>query len=142
MNFWPSDSFSEIADWCGIIGLGITLFLTWTTVQIKGQLKRKERLPEQLKALIEYSLLLRGYLDDFEAADVAIDIELGAMEGVLIPLQRNLKESDEKEAVKKLVASVLTYRNTKSKANFIEVCSRLRTLSGVTHNTVRELDFE
>lgn len=142
MNFWPSDSFSEIADWCGIIGLGITLFLTWTTVQIKGQLKRKERLPDQLKALIQYSLLLRGYLDDFEAADVAINLELGAMEGILIPLQRNLKETDEKEAIKKLVASVSTYRSTKSKANFIEICSRLQTLSGVTQNTVKELDFE
>lgn len=73
MPFWPGDKFSEIADWCGIIGLMVTAFLTVTAAQLRQRFKRQDALKEDLAVVIEYCSRLYDVFPDYTSSGVVIE---------------------------------------------------------------------
>jgi len=147
MSFWPSDTFSQIADWCGIIGLLIsigsltlTAYLTVTAVHVRREFQDKVMLPIYLAALEDHcenmNIILVKMTDS-----VLISAELGRIEGNLRSLRRQFRNKQEQSSVDDVLASVLAYRRLQSTTNFAELNSKINSLTRELEDKVRGLQW-
>ena len=147
MSFWPLDTFSEIADWCGIVGLLIslcsltlTIYLTVTATQVRREFQNKVLLPVYLAALEDHcknmNVILAGMTDT-----VLISTELGRVEGNLRSLRKELRNKEEQNAVDSVLDSVVVYRRLQNIANLSELNSRINSLTKQLENKVRGLQW-
>jgi len=147
MSFWPSDTFSQIADWCGTIGLLIsigsltlTAYLTVTAVQVRREFQDKVMLPVYLAALEDHcknmKIILVGMTDS-----VLIFAELGRMEGDLRSIRRQFRNKQEQSSVDDVLASVLTYRRLQNPTNSAELNFKINSLTKELENQVRGLQW-
>lgn len=147
MSFWPSDTFSRIADWRGIIGLLIsigsltlTAYLTVTAVQVRREFQDKVMLPVYLAALEAHCKNMKFIL--VEMTDrVPISAELGRMEGDLRSPHKQLRNKQEQSSVDDVLASVLAYRRLQSTTNFAELNAKINSLTKELENKVRGLQW-
>ena len=105
MNFWPSDTFSKIADWCGIIGLlvsigslTLTAYLTVTATQVRREFQDKVLLPVYLTHLQDHCKNMKIILVEMTDG-VLIDAELGRIEGNLKSLRKKLRDEEDQKTV-------------------------------------------
>ena len=141
------DTFSKIADWCGIIGLlisvgslGLTAYLTVTAVQVRREFQDKVMLPVYLAALEDHCKNMKVILVEITDG-VLVSAELGRMEGDLRSLRRQFRNKQEQTSVDDVMASVLAYRRLQSTTNLAELNSRINSLTRELENKVRGLQW-
>lgn len=147
MSFWPSDTFSQIADWCGIIGLLIsigslvlTAYLTITAVQVRREFQDKVMIPVYLAALEDHCKNMKVILVEI-TDNMLIFAELGRIEGNLRSLRRQFRNKQEQTSVDDVLSSVLTYRRLQNTTNLAELNSKINSLTKELENKVRGLQW-
>ena len=113
MPFWPGDKFSEIADWCGIIGLMVTAFLTVTATQLRQRFKRQDALKEDLAVVIDYCSRLFDVLPEYASSGAVIEGHIAWVEGKLGRLKSNINKNDQ-ATVNEVLTSITEYRKARS----------------------------
>ncbi len=147
MSFWPSDTFSRIADWCGIAGLFIsigsltlTAYLTVTATQVRREFQDKVLLPVYLTHLQDHCKNMKVILVEM-TDNVLIDAELGRIEGNLKSLRRKLRNKEEQSTIDGVLRAVLAYRQLHNTTNLSELNSRINSLTRQLENKVQELQW-
>lgn len=147
MPVWPSDRFSEVADWCGVasllltlVSLSLTIYLTVTATQIKQQFQRKGLLPEQQSAIDIHRERLEFLLENYDASAIAILGEVGSIEGTLNSMMTNLHKS-EKASVNEALKIIRAYGGMPNKAKLEEVYSKMSTIATEMQYKVKELQW-
>ena len=147
MNFWPSDTFSKIADWCGIIGLlvsigslTLTAYLTVTATQVRREFQDKVLLPVYLTHLQDHCKNMKIILVEMMDG-VLIDAELGRIEGNLKSLRKKLRDEEDQKTVNGVLEAVSVYRASRDPTNLSELNSRINSLTRQLENKVQELQW-
>ena len=147
MKFWPSDTFSEIADWCGVIGLlfafgsfALTIYLTVTATQVRHEFQDKVLLPVYLAALEVHCKNMKVIFVEMTDS-VLIFAEIGRMEGNLRSLRKELRSKEEQNAVDDVLEAVSAYQRLQTSANLSELNSRINSLTKQVENKVRGLQW-
>ncbi len=141
MPFWPGDKFSEIADWCGIVGLLVTAFLTVTATQLRQRFKHQDALKEDLAVVIDYCSRLLDVIPDYTSSGVIIEGHIAWVEGKLGRLKSNMKKNDQ-DTVNEVLIAIAEYRKARSEQNLVTVFSRMKKLAAELESRVRELPWE
>ena len=147
MRFWPSDTFSEIADWCGIVGLifalgslALTIYLTVTATQVRREFQDKVLLPVYLAALQVHCKNMKVIFAEMTDS-VLIFAEIGRIEGNLRSLRKELRNKEEQNAVDGVLEAVFAYRRLQNATNLSELNSVINSLTKQLENKVRGLQW-
>ncbi len=138
-GLWPTDALSVAGDLCSIAGVGLTVFLTTTALQVRREFQRLILLPAAVERFTRECVDMTGTMPPGTPKPEMIKL-LGVVEGTLKPLMRYLDKS-ERQSVNAVLTELRRYRGRPTEEAYSELYGQMWRLSTELEETIRRMQW-
>jgi hypothetical protein len=138
MPLWPSDRFSEVADWCTVIGLAITARVWVISNRIRKDVARRITFPEIVDAIRLTADTLAIYQDPQVSRGRHVGNLVSTLEGKVNDL-RNYTGPELEDSLRTMMDKVRRYKHNNSQVDFDAMSQDVYRLLEELHGYARRM---